>query len=314
MLLHENAELFRELLTQTAEANSPYSEDIIEKDYYVFLILKKISELCPDAVFKGGTSLSKCYNVINRFSEDIDITFTVPILKSKRSKRIKHGAVEKISQFYNFKITNFESKEAQGDCDVPRFDFETPAIADYSESKMNPKVTLEISYLSPCPSPNVMDVDCFILKFIREKLSGRMNIWDEYGIEPFERFSMKVQPMENTFIDKVYALCDYYLEKNVKKHSRHLYDIYKMSSKIKFDDDFIKLKNQIREHRMNLKYAISTKPEQNKSIKEIVEEYTKDRFYENDYNQITKGLLIEQNVTYEMLIEKINQIVSSDFF
>ena len=314
MLLHENVELFRELLTQTAEANPPYSEDIIEKDYYVFLILKKISELCPNAVFKGGTSLSKCYKVINRFSEDIDITFTVPIEKSKRSKRIKHGVVEKISEFYNFRILNFDSREAQGDCDVPRFDFETPAISDYSESKMDPKVTLEISYLSPCPSPDILEVDCFILKFIRENLSDKVNIWDEYDIEHLEKFSMNVQPMENTFIDKVYALCDYYLENNVRKHSRHLYDIYKISSQIKIDDNFIKLKNQIREHRMNLKYGSSTKPEQKKSIKEIVEDYTRDRFYQNDYNQITKGLLTEQNVTYEMIIEKINQIVSSDIF
>lgn len=74
MYLHQNKELFAELLTQTAES-SIYSEEIIEKDYYVFLLLMKIKELNSNVVFKGGTSLSKCFGIIERFSEDIDLTF-----------------------------------------------------------------------------------------------------------------------------------------------------------------------------------------------------------------------------------------------
>ena len=46
---------------------------IIEKDYYVTLVLKEIATRNPDIVFKGGTSLSKCYKIIDRFSEDIDL-------------------------------------------------------------------------------------------------------------------------------------------------------------------------------------------------------------------------------------------------
>ena len=49
---------------------------IVEKDYYVTMILKELSEKCPTCVFKGGTSLSKCHHVIDRFSEDIDISFS----------------------------------------------------------------------------------------------------------------------------------------------------------------------------------------------------------------------------------------------
>ena len=54
------------------QTNFPY--EVIEKDYYVTMLLKLLSDKIPYIVFKGGTSLSKCYKVIKRFSEDIDIT------------------------------------------------------------------------------------------------------------------------------------------------------------------------------------------------------------------------------------------------
>jgi hypothetical protein len=47
---------------------------IIEKDYYVTVALRIIAAAAPDKIiFKGGTSLAKGWNLIERFSEDIDI-------------------------------------------------------------------------------------------------------------------------------------------------------------------------------------------------------------------------------------------------
>ncbi len=311
MFLHERKDLFKELLTATAEFFS-VSEDIVEKDYYVFLILKKFNELYPDVVFKGGTSLSKCYKIINRFSEDIDITFTVEIPKTKRSKKIKHGVIDKIKDFYHFNIPNYNSKEAQGDCEVPKFHFETPAIADYSQSQMDPKVTLEISYLSPCACPKCLTVSCYVLDFIQK---ANIQISERYSdIEPLSTFEMNVQPMEITFIDKVYALCDYYLDKDDEKHSRHLYDIYKMFSSITYDEKFKELVKSIRKHRASLKYAFSTKPEQPKSIKTLVSEYTADDFYKSDYLKLSSYLIKDKDVSYDMLIDNIKKVVSPDFF
>ena len=73
--LHENREEF----TNAVNLASEYFHIlpiIAEKDYYVTMILKLLSEKAPECVFKGGTSLSKCHHVIDRFSEDIDITFS----------------------------------------------------------------------------------------------------------------------------------------------------------------------------------------------------------------------------------------------
>jgi len=68
MNLHKNPELFEQLILLTAE-DKKIESSIIEKDYYVTLFLKKLHEKEPDIIFKGGTSLSKCHKIINRFSE-----------------------------------------------------------------------------------------------------------------------------------------------------------------------------------------------------------------------------------------------------
>lgn len=53
MFLHENKELFKDVIEATAESQSqPIA--IVEKDYYVTMILKLLSEEVPDCVFKGG--------------------------------------------------------------------------------------------------------------------------------------------------------------------------------------------------------------------------------------------------------------------
>ena len=65
----------------------------------------------------------------------------------------------------------------------------------------------------------------------------------EYDLEPFE---MKVQDLNRTLVDKVFAVCDYYLQDNVKQHSRHIYDIYKLLNIVPQNDDFRQLVTEVR--------------------------------------------------------------------
>lgn len=83
MYLHEDRELFREVVVSTAEELG-LVVPIVEKDYYVTMILKYLAQECPECVFKGGTSLSKCHHVIDRFSEDIDIAFSDKLTQGMR--------------------------------------------------------------------------------------------------------------------------------------------------------------------------------------------------------------------------------------
>lgn len=75
MYLFEEDELFEELALEVAQ-HFRIQPDFVVKDYFVSLILKKLQAEIPEAVFKGGTSLSKGFQIIERFSEDIDIAYT----------------------------------------------------------------------------------------------------------------------------------------------------------------------------------------------------------------------------------------------
>ena len=85
MFLHENREDFRSIIEQVVNETGKAGA-VIEKDYYVTLILRLLADQLDNVVFKGGTSLSKGFHAINRFSEDIDITFNEHIGEAKRKK------------------------------------------------------------------------------------------------------------------------------------------------------------------------------------------------------------------------------------
>lgn len=62
--LHNNKDLFSQAINLVFSKNNIRPE-IVEKDYYVTMILRLLSERLPFIVFKGGTSLSKCHNLFN---------------------------------------------------------------------------------------------------------------------------------------------------------------------------------------------------------------------------------------------------------
>lgn len=74
MKLHQNKVLFKDAVL-AASQRFGIPEIYIEKDYWVTLVLNKIfhSDMADQIVFKGGTCLSKCHHLIQRFSEDIDL-------------------------------------------------------------------------------------------------------------------------------------------------------------------------------------------------------------------------------------------------
>ncbi len=74
MNLHQNKELLQDAIQGTSELYG-IRPIYIEKDYWVTVALYEIfhSNMAGQTVFKGGTALSKCYKLIERFSEDIDM-------------------------------------------------------------------------------------------------------------------------------------------------------------------------------------------------------------------------------------------------
>lgn len=95
MKLHEDKNAFRVLLEQVHERTG-YRTDVLEKDYYVVLMLRELAEKQRaglPAYFKGGTALYKALKTTNRFSEDIDLSVdTRGSSRSQNAKRLELAA------------------------------------------------------------------------------------------------------------------------------------------------------------------------------------------------------------------------------
>jgi predicted nucleotidyltransferase component of viral defense system len=121
MYLHEDKEAFKEVIEQVVE-DTGRTAAVIEKDYYVTMILRLLSQKLPNVVFKGGTSLSKGFKAINRFSEDIDITFDEHIGEARR-KKLKNVVLIGISEELDMPISNWDNTQSDRDYNAYYFSY-----------------------------------------------------------------------------------------------------------------------------------------------------------------------------------------------
>lgn len=113
MNLHHDKEALEELIIGAANELA-IPTNVIEKDYYVTITLKALSEKVTDLVFKGGTSLTKCYQLLDRFSEDIDLSYTAEsgMPGESRKKQLKKAIVSTMEEF-DFPINNLENTRSR---------------------------------------------------------------------------------------------------------------------------------------------------------------------------------------------------------
>ncbi len=97
-----NDDVKREFINQVADATDrALPNQVIEKDWWVTQVLKAVFALpyAEHLSFKGGTSLSKCWHLIERFSEDIDIAvsrdflgYGGPLSRTQISDKLRRAA------------------------------------------------------------------------------------------------------------------------------------------------------------------------------------------------------------------------------
>ena len=298
--LHNNREQFAEAIN-LAVFQTGLAPEIIEKDYYITLILRKLSEMFDFVVFKGGTSLSKCHKVIDRFSEDIDITIDNSLSQGQK-KKLKYGIVE-IAEEFGMKISNIDDIRSRRDYNCYRIEYDS--VLTFTSGAVNPMVIMETSFTEVSFPTVTLAVGSYIGELLQEEAPEMLT---EYSLTPFE---MKVQGLDRTLIDKVFAVCDYYLSGRVKKHSRHIYDIYKLSPLVRQDDDFRKLIQEVRDVRSKASICLSAQPDVN--VTELLHKIIHDEVYKEDYNTLTVRLLKEK-VDYNEAIQVLRKIADSGFF
>ena len=299
--LHENREEFRNAVNFTAKEIG-YQAAIVEKDYYVTMILKGLAERLPYIVFKGGTSLSKCYGVIDRFSEDIDIT-TDARLGDSQKKNVKK-VIQEIAEELGIVIPNISETRSRRSYNRYLLAYET--VTGKLNEEIQPAVILETSYAETSFPNVVMPVHSYLGNVLRTEAPEAI---ETFGLQPFE---MKVQGIDRTMIDKVFAICDYQMAGDVRRHSRHIYDIYKLLPLVSMDENFRELVRKVRLLRAkNVNICHSAQP--GVDVPKILKGLVEKGVYKADYERVTKRILKER-IDYDEVIGAIRIIIESKLF
>jgi predicted nucleotidyltransferase component of viral defense system len=214
----------------------------VEKDWWVSRTLEIIfqMDIAKHLVFKGGTSLSKAWNLIDRFSEDIDLAidmdfFLTPTKNWSKGERTK---LRKIAGEYS---TGIFFVELQEEFLKRGFDTIQFKIVESTESDKDPRI-LEIHYsniIEPDTEyvlPRIqLEVSCRSLRepFSIQKFGSLVDVvYSEFDFaQPF--FEVPTVNPERTFLEKLFLLHEEFhrpAEKmRVDRLSRHLYDIYHLT-------------------------------------------------------------------------------------
>ena len=298
--LHSNREQFLDAIN-LAVFKTGLAPEIDEKDYYVTMILKKLAERFDFIVFKGGTSISKCHRVISRFSEDIDITIDSSLSQGQKRK-LKYGIVDMAAEL-GMEIPNLDSIRSRRDYN--RYELAYSSVLDRLSDTVETEVLLETSFTEISFPTVLLPVHSYIGDLFMEEAPDAIS---QYNLDPF---SMKVQGLDRTLIDKVFAICDYYLNNNVTKHSRHIYDIYKLYPLVPQNDEFRELVREVRSVRAKTSICPSAQPGVN--VPDILNQIIESHVYREDYYFLTVQLL-EENVKYDQAIQTLKRIAAGGMF
>ena len=285
-------------IIETVAAEERRTTQMVEKDTIQSMILLELSKSEVPFVFKGGTSLSKAYGLIDRFSEDIDLSMNRKPTESEKKKT--KTIILEIGDRMGFSLSNPDDIQSRHSYNKYVFEYESL----FSDIPL--ELIIETSFYQAAYPVDVHTVYSFVGKFCKER-----------GIVlpiPFDAafVDIQVQSLERTFIDKVFAICDYRIQDMQDRDSRHLYDIAKLLPEVKITPEMGALIDEVRKDRMQSKNNPSAQLEHN--IPKMLKEIINSRFYEPDYNNITKKLLYEE-VSYDDAIKNgIAVVADLDIF
>ena len=300
----------------------------IEKDWWVTLILKNVFSLGikNKIQFKGGTSLSKCWHIIDRFSEDIDLAidreflgFGGELSKNQISDKLRRKSKEYIIQ--SFLPALQEQLRKQGVSD--RLIISTNA----NDISTQDPIQIYLEYKS------IYGDDEYIRPVVMLEVSGRSNdiclaqikidsiINESLPDKKFETRKISVTAVrpERTFIEKICLLHEEFSKSEEKmrhlRMSRHLYDIYKMCD---FGIDKIALRNEnlfteIIRHRFKFNRidGVDYNTERPGQFN-IVPPVSVIKLWEKDYNLTMSNMIFSNDKpSFESMLKRIKELNES---
>lgn len=249
MKLHKNREFFSNAIQATSQEFG-MAPEFVEKDYWICQILQNLSRhpLSERIVWKGGTSLSKAYGLIKRFSSDVDFAIVLEGLSQNQQKKL----IAKIG-----KDTTIDMEEIDIPDDTIKNSRFRKTYHRYT-TVLNQKrealrflgnyVIVEINtYGNPYPYVR-RKIQTFITEMMM--LRNLNSLIDELDMTPFE---LNVLDKKRTFCEKVVSLIRFSFENDaiagIASKIRHFYDLYYLMQdnecikylKAEFPEDLIQL-------------------------------------------------------------------------
>lgn len=300
MNLHKNYKEFYDTILVVADRLNT-SPAIIEKDYYVTMFLDALSKRVPNLVFKGGTSLSKCYKIINRFSEDIDLTLEAKNQTQGQKKNLKKEIIGVCNEL-GLELVNEE--EIRSRRDYNKYEIKYPIYFDGAGIKQH--LLVETVFMVKAYPDEIKTATSMIYDFWKD--NGYEEAIEEYEMSPFE---IRVQTLERTLVDKVFAICDYAVSNNTTGYSRHIYDLYRLLNVVVLDDKLKVLVKEVREDRK--KHSRCYTAQDQYDISSILKKIIIEKIYYKDYKEITQKVLFDET-NYETAITALETIIASGVF
>jgi len=296
----------------------------VEKDWWVVQTLSLISSMeCAESIlFKGGTSLSKGWNLIKRFSEDIDLAldrsflgFTGQLKKSE-IRRLRKASFDYITNIFlreleeKFNEAGFDHvsvndvKVANHDQDPTIIEIYYPKLTE-KDSYMRPGLLVEIGFRS-LGEPNT-------------KRSFRSMVAENFSSAAFADKPLSISTVnpERTFLEKIFLLHEEHQKPGdkirIQRMSRHLYDI-QMICKTEFADRAFEnpeLYKNIVNHRQRFTRisGIDYSKHSPASIRFIPPENLL-RVWESDYIRMKENMIYGESSSLDGLIQELSDLQS----
>lgn len=220
MKLHLNKELFRDII-DTLNTRTGIAIDIIEKDYYVCILLKELSKKQNElkAYFKGGTAIYKILNTMNRFSEDIDLTVKVLTEESntRNKKRLKQSALG-----YNIEGLELIKEECIDNKGSITGMYRYNSVYSDSEIPLQRagKIQVEATSFTVSEPTEKYYIESLIYKLANN--SEKKILEEQFDVSKIE---IEIIKLERMFIDKIFAAEFYYIRDMYMDTAKHIYDI-----------------------------------------------------------------------------------------
>jgi len=236
MKLHKNIKLFRDAIVATSQAIQ-IPEIYVEKDYWTTLALYIIfkSEIGKQTVFKGGTALSKCNRLIDRFSEDIDIVLLKQ--ENERGNQLKNR-LKQITKIVETVLPEIEIKgitNKKGMIRKTAHQYNKTFTGHFGQIREN--IIIEATWLGSFEPYETGNVSTLIYEMIAQ--TNQIKIAKDYNLEPFK---VNVLSPKRTLCEKIMSLVRFSFTENpiidLGNKIRHIYDIHKILENRAFNKFF----------------------------------------------------------------------------